>query len=83
MQFTGILDSMGMEIYEGDIVAFDNTAIGGHKDIAEIIWLQDFCLQDNPGFAMYHKGYITETFMHATIIGNIYQNPELISSIST
>lgn len=78
MQFTGLCDLTGKEIYEGDIVRRDGW-------LYEIRWSfvsagfdlstkRDSYPQQEDGYA-YHSGlYDTEII---EIIGNIYENPEL------
>ena len=74
MQFTGLSDKNGKEIYEGDIIDF-----GGLKPI-EIVW------KDN-GFKSSMSGsepiYLTQKGLSyfGEVIGNIYQNPELFKLI--
>lgn len=71
MQFTGLLDKNDKEIYEGDIVDF-----AGLKPV-EIVW------KDN-GFKSSMHGsepiHLTQEgmSMFGEIIGNIYENPELL-----
>lgn len=80
MQYTGLKDKLGNKIFEGDIVKFDNTCIGGASGVAEIFWLDDFCLQENPGWCMWNDGaYVRDSFLGSTVIGNIYQTPELLN----
>jgi len=67
MQFTGIIDINGKEIYEGDVVIPDS---GG----ASLVHWKDGAFQvgyygDIP--------YVLADYKSLTVIGNIYENPEL------
>lgn len=73
MQFTGLLDKNGKEIYEGDFVMFGTTRL-------EVIWDENrvgFATLDinrkDMGGMQNKKGRFGE------IIGNIYENPNLIN----
>jgi uncharacterized phage protein (TIGR01671 family) len=78
MQFTGLKDKNGKEIYEGDIVikfGIDDapyTVEYGEQSISHD-WL-------GVGFFTKNKGEIGNLFggNYIEIIGNIYQNPELL-----
>jgi uncharacterized phage protein (TIGR01671 family) len=69
MQFTGLLDKNGKEIYEGDIVKF---SIEGDETESPVEWeLGGFCVGDGTGY----KPYLGETYMNrCVVIGNIYEN---------
>jgi hypothetical protein len=64
MQYTGLKDKNGKEIYEGDIVRQGET-------ITSIIW-------ESPGFIMEKPTLVSEKIKPIEIIGNIYENPELL-----
>ena len=78
LQFTGLLDKNGKEIYEEDVVKGE---IFMYKFIGQIKW------SDKYGFRMHGREYYDDfdiSKMYALnhhdkveIIGNIYENPEL------
>ena len=77
MQYTGLKDKNGKEIYEGDIVKyFDSYQVWllapivyamGCFAIKHPSWDDDILLRD----------FINEDMMGIEIIGNIYENPDL------
>lgn len=67
MQFTGIKDCCGNDIYEGDIVEYEFSSCG--NQIGEFVFIDGvFCLKNTNGY----RPHVCE------IIGNIHENPELI-----
>ncbi len=72
MQYTGLKDKNGKEIYEGDIMATPN----GHKGVVTYDECQ-YILASSKG--EYENDMFYKVKNHgAEVIGNIYENPELL-----
>lgn len=80
LQFTGLLDKNRNEIYEGDILEIHDW--GGTHDIigiSAIIWCPDNIGWDYADSQNIEDRYDFRKSLHySTIIGNIYENPELL-----
>lgn len=70
-QYTGLKDKNGKEIYEGDILkgTFYGFPIIEHDYVFSVYWDER------------HKSFMTDYFepTECEVIGNIYENPELIN----
>lgn len=82
MQYTGLKDCKGREIYEGDIVKLTGDLEEAYKDeyntISEVIFDDDNICFDAPKIACALNKH---TCFEFEVIGNIYQNPELIGDL--
>jgi len=82
MMDTGLKDKNGKEIYEGDIVhwlVFDKEKDRVIVDEKVAVYFDE----DFPGYYVMLKGdaetlYYSRTMKYLEIIGNIYENPELL-----
>lgn len=73
MQSTGLKDKNGVEIFEGDIVRWHDVVTW---DYSVTFKYGVFCISDDPSSNFYHlKEDINGKF---EVIGNIYENPELL-----
>lgn len=86
MQYTGLKDKKSKDIYEGDIIRYDEDESINHwvaGEVAQILSLPGrFTARISPfeKFNGSNQNMLNEEFQDSvTIIGNIYENPELLS----
>lgn len=85
MQYAGLIDKNGRKIYEGDIVKFNSVSPSGNK----------YPLEDTIGSVIFETGCFMVDPLDNTariyglnelgewcVIGNIYENPELLDKRS-
>lgn len=80
LQYIGMKDVNGVEVYQGDLIAsqFQNEFGSFQEGVKEVIWCPQAC-----GFFLGKEG---EEISHMhwgiddeiTVVGNVYQNPELL-----
>jgi len=82
LQFTGMLDKNGKEIYDGDIVKWDDRSNGKYWRIADVRWERhQWSFYDHVSKHLFRIGnfaYADSTEEDLEIIGNVHENPELL-----
>lgn len=74
MQFTGIKDESGIEIYEGDIARIPSGPLAVCRYEGDSFYLIGIDPKQRGPYAVYFRSYGEKP----TVIGNIHENPELL-----
>lgn len=78
LQYTGLKDKNGKKIFEGDIIEWVNWSNNESKLITIIEYEDDYAAFF---FGNWYERSFPETSEEALIIGNIYENPELLDRV--
>lgn len=84
MQYTGLKDKNGTEIYDGDYIRYSMRTINGsiYTHVCRVFqhesgtWRIEGYHEDNHSYET--KGTVYATHLICEVIGNIYENPELV-----
>lgn len=82
MQYIGLKDCNGKEVYEGDILEFESNGLAYDKNkkyIAKVIFIDcNFALV---GINIDNQWIGSKSIFNLRIIGNIYEKPELLEGV--
>lgn len=74
MQFTGLLDKNGKEIYESDVIG--GTSYKSNAPVKGVVEYEAGCF----GVVSNTWGYYLADLKNLEVIGNIYENPERLKN---
>ena len=78
MQFTGLKDVNGKEIFEGDIVKWDDSNDSGY--VSYMSETTEYVVDEWKEGDRKSKGHSLSSLGEVEIIGSIYENPELLKN---
>ena len=80
-QYTGLSDKNGTKIFEGDVVRISEDYYDGLHYSGNEVYYSDgaFCVEyETPEYDVTSIGFLVREGVEVEVIGNIYDNPELI-----
>lgn len=85
-EFTGLTDKNGKDIYEGDIVRYNEIGTDAEPTVDQIVY---GCAHSYPAFDLANHDFecnalsllCTDKQYEVEVIGNIYDNPELLQEV--
>ncbi len=80
-QYTGLTDKNGTKIFEGDVVRISEDYYDGLHYSGNEVYYSDgaFCVEyETPEYDVTSIGFLVREGVEVEVIGNIYDNPELI-----
>jgi uncharacterized phage protein (TIGR01671 family) len=75
-QYTGMKDKNGVEIYEGDILS--EKKWNGTEIFGEVKWISVIDGYNSSGWDSYPVSLPRPTSTDCVVVGNIFENPELL-----
>lgn len=82
-QFTGLSDKNGVKIFEGDVIRISEDYYDGIHYSGNEVYYSDgaFCVEyETLEYDITSIGFLVREGVEIEVIGNIYDNPELIGS---
>lgn len=82
LQYTGIVDKNGKEIYEGDVLTLGDRNYSLHYGL-HATWVMSIVPLGNWELGRGPFIFLWQNYSESEVIGNIYENPELLTTKET
>lgn len=79
MQYTGLKDKNGVEIYEGDLCEYNAGISPNSALVFKVVWDNSKARFGENQAMSVHDGSFLRASAKVEVIGNIYQSPELLT----